>query len=215
MYFFRIRDSLKEDFPSILFLLGEDGFHRLVTDYLIRYPSTHWSLRDVGRHMASFLSRYKKLQHHPHLKDLARFEWALMEAFDAADAKTLKEESLVHLRAAAWPKLNLKTIPAFQILSFDWEVDQLRETCLRHRKPLTPRRGKIWIRVWRRDLKVLYLRADSLEARLLQEIQKGIRFDALCEKAAQEVGPDKSIQYLTHSLKGWLREGILLGLTQK
>src|SRR5689334_16140542 len=55
MYFYRIRDALKEDFPAVLKILGEMGFHNLITEYLLKYPSTHYSLRYVGRHLPRFL----------------------------------------------------------------------------------------------------------------------------------------------------------------
>src|SRR5208283_5007423 len=38
MYFYRILDVLKEDFPATLAVVGPERFHNLVTGYLIEYP---------------------------------------------------------------------------------------------------------------------------------------------------------------------------------
>src|SRR5580700_12173890 len=55
MYFYRIRDALKEDFPATLAVLGDDNFHNLVTGYLIEYPPTEPSLYYCGQHLAAYL----------------------------------------------------------------------------------------------------------------------------------------------------------------
>ena len=50
MYFYRILDVLKEDFPATLAVLGADNFHNLVTGYLIEYPPQHFSISYAGNH---------------------------------------------------------------------------------------------------------------------------------------------------------------------
>src|ERR1041385_2998778 len=50
MYFFRLLDALKEDFPAVLRVIGETPFHNLVTDYLLVHFPTHPSLRYAGKH---------------------------------------------------------------------------------------------------------------------------------------------------------------------
>src|SRR5260221_3412655 len=47
MYFYRIRDPLRDSFPATAAVVGEAGFHNLITDYLLAYPSRHPSLREV------------------------------------------------------------------------------------------------------------------------------------------------------------------------
>ena len=56
MYFYRMRDALKEDFPATLAVLGDDNFHNLVTGYLLEYPPTEPSmslLRAVSRGLSA------------------------------------------------------------------------------------------------------------------------------------------------------------------
>ena len=55
MYFYRILDALKEDFPATLAVLGADNFHNLVTGYLLEYPPTEPSISYCGRHLADYL----------------------------------------------------------------------------------------------------------------------------------------------------------------
>jgi hypothetical protein len=155
MYFFRIRDALKEDFPSIVEALGEDGFHNLIAEYLQVYPPTHYSLRNAGRHLAEFISDEK-------LSELARFEWALIEAFDAADAPLLTEDDLKKVPAEDWPGLVLKLHPSVQLVAHDHHI------------------------VWRQGLEVVHRVADEAEWRLLVQIHSGCEFAALCEEVSSE-----------------------------
>src|SRR5204862_3776547 len=54
MYFFRLLDCLKEDFPKLLEALGAGRFHHLLTDYLLAWPSAHPSRRCVGARLPGF-----------------------------------------------------------------------------------------------------------------------------------------------------------------
>src|SRR5260370_33631770 len=53
MYFYRLLDVLKEDFPATLRVLGDDNFHNLPTGYLLEYPPTEPSVLSFGRPLAT------------------------------------------------------------------------------------------------------------------------------------------------------------------
>ena len=55
MYFYRILDALKEDFPATLAVLGDENFHNLVTGYILEYPPTDPSITHSGGHLAAYL----------------------------------------------------------------------------------------------------------------------------------------------------------------
>ena len=117
MYFYRIRDALKEDFPAVLKILGEIGFHNLITEYLVLYPSTHYSLRNAGQHLPRFLKKHRFSKKYPYLAELAQMEWALLTAFDASDSKVLTKNELKDVAPEEWSRLNfrlfLPTSPEF------------------------------------------------------------------------------------------------------
>ena len=56
-YWFRLLDSLYEDFPGLRALLGDAKFHQLSIAYIDKHPSTSFTLRDLGQHMEKFLAR--------------------------------------------------------------------------------------------------------------------------------------------------------------
>src|SRR5262249_592418 len=92
MYFFRLLDCLREDFPRLAPALGEDRFHNLATDYLLAHPSEHPSLRYLGRRLPEFLAGHALARESACLTDLARLEWTRADLFDASDARPLGRE---------------------------------------------------------------------------------------------------------------------------
>src|SRR5262245_26528792 len=69
MYFFRLLDVLKADYPAVLAVTGEAGFHNLVTDYLLVHFPCHPSLRYAGSKLAEFLTDHCQTNDHPFLPD--------------------------------------------------------------------------------------------------------------------------------------------------
>ncbi len=81
MYFYRLLDALKEDFPATLAVLGADNFHNLVTGYILEYPPTEPSLYYCGRYLADYLRDHPLSESAPFIADLARLERASCRGF--------------------------------------------------------------------------------------------------------------------------------------
>ncbi|HEV8267426.1 MAG TPA: DNA-binding domain-containing protein, partial [Thermoanaerobaculia bacterium] len=127
MYFFRLRDSLREDFPLTARVLGEDRFHNLVTDYLLVHPSTAPSLRWVGRALPEFLSSHPYGTRRPFLRDLAGLEWARGDAFQAEDVPPFDASVLAALPPERWNDLVLVPVPSLHLVRVSHEVALLFE----------------------------------------------------------------------------------------
>src|SRR5271155_3339897 len=83
-YWYRIKDCFYEDYPGLRAVLGERSFERLACAYLTQHPSQSFTLRNLGRWLVGFLQaepRWIMPLNHPAL-DMARLEWAHIEAFD-------------------------------------------------------------------------------------------------------------------------------------
>jgi hypothetical protein len=48
-YWYRLLDSIEEDFPALRLLLGRAPFWRLVEEYLLAAPPTSFTLRHLGQ----------------------------------------------------------------------------------------------------------------------------------------------------------------------
>ncbi|HET8948161.1 MAG TPA: DNA-binding domain-containing protein [Candidatus Polarisedimenticolia bacterium] len=125
MYFFRLLDCLREDFPRLATALGEGRFHNLATDYLLAHPSENPSLRYLGRRLPEFLAGHALARESACLADLARLEWTRADLFDAADAKPLGRDDVAGVAAGHGGDLPLRTVPAFRLLRLDHDAPAL------------------------------------------------------------------------------------------
>jgi hypothetical protein len=92
-YLSRLSESLSDDYPKVAGVLG-DRFIQTVRHYVRTHPSDHPSLRHFGRHFPEFLAAAGASDAPPWVADLARLEWARIEAFDAADSPALTFEDV-------------------------------------------------------------------------------------------------------------------------
>jgi hypothetical protein len=122
MYFYRLLDCLAEDFPKVLAALGPARFHNLITDYLLRHPSEHPSLRHLGSHLPGFLASHPLSAEFPWVSDLARLDWARADLFDARDAVPLSRDALARLPQDRAGEARFSIVPAFALLRFEHEV---------------------------------------------------------------------------------------------
>jgi len=199
MYLWRIVDALREDFPRLAALLGEDGFERLVRAYLARHPSTHPSLRHVGRHLPGFLARRPAVP--AYASDLARLEWARLEVFDAPDATPLIAADLRRIPQAEWPDLCLALVPACVTLVAGWPVQEVWAAPA-GAGPRRLRRRRTALRVWRDGFRVYHAAMDPLEERALARLGAGRRFAELCDAVG-------SAGHIAALLLRWVEDGIV------
>ncbi len=121
-YWFRLKDCFYEDYPGLRAILGDDRFDRLACAYLERYPSSSFTLRNLGRRLVEFLEtepRWIAPHRRPGL-DMARLEWAHVEAFDNEARPALKTDELLGLDPAG---IRLKLQPYVTLLELQHEVD--------------------------------------------------------------------------------------------
>ena len=122
-YWFRLLDSLGEDFPGLRGILGPARFHRLAQAYLADCPSTSFTLRNLGARLGRWLARHSRWAGpFPALAlDMVRLEWAHLEAFDLAERPTPGPEDLAGVDADT--RFGLQ--PHLRLLRLDHPVDDL------------------------------------------------------------------------------------------
>jgi hypothetical protein len=191
-YWYRILDSLNEDFPGLRATLGARAFQRLSRAYLTDCPSQSFTLRNLGSRLASWLTEHPEFggRNLTLALDMIRLEWAHIEAFDGAARKVLGPEDLLELG----PELSIALQPHIALLELQYPVDELRAQvtnrsseehgiasnavtqAARHRptrRYARPKPQRIYLAVHRVEFTVYYRRLAADEFRLLQAIGKG------------------------------------------
>jgi len=215
MYFYRLLDAIKEDFPATLRVVGEANFHNLVTGYLTDYPPGDPSITEASRHLAEFTRNSSALEKWPFIADLIQLERAILEVFLGPDARPLAAEAMRVIPAAQWPSLLITVHPALQVINSEWRVDEILRA-LESGQPLAqPKHERRGILVWRNDYSVNYRPLDDLERRALSMIRFGYPFGAMCEAVAIHRGDSVTPAQISRMITRWLTDGLLVRAGQR
>lgn len=118
--------SLIEDFPGVCGILGQDDWQALACGYLGSFVPVSFSLRDLGAGLAAYALGMDALPHRALVSDMARLEWAYIEAFDAPDGPPLDAEHLSALDDEAWENARVTLADSVQLLQLAYPVADLR-----------------------------------------------------------------------------------------
>ena len=208
MYFFRLLDVLRDDYPQIVRLVGDDAFHNLITDYLLAFPSANPSIRHVGSHLAEFVAGHGLASAHPALASLAQLEWARGLAFDSPDGPILDAEQLTRVEAQDWPDLRFVVAPSFQQLTLDYPAQKLWQALERKEPPPALVAAETPILIWRKEFTVYHRGCSGEEAELLSMTHEQLSFAAICEHLYARRG-EEAARIVVERLHVWLAQGLL------
>lgn len=221
-YWYRILDSLNEDFPGVRAVLGERAFERLARAYLSDCPSQSFTLRNLGSHLETWLGAHPEFagRNLALALDMVRLEWAHIEAFDNAERKPLGPEDLLELG----PELALALQPYVGLLDLQYPVDDLRVKANANQKEhnrasnavsaparrhlvrrytrLKPQ--QIFLAVHRVEFTVYYRRLEAGEFRLLRAIEPGQAIGAALEMVADLDPQQVQAWFGNWAQLGWL-----------
>ena len=219
LYWFRILWALAEDFPGLRAIVGERQFERLAVAYLAECPSESFTLRDLGARLPAWLAEHPEYAEKVQsiAMDMARLEWAEVEAFDGAEFRALGEADLRGLGED--PILHFQ--PHMQLLDLAYPVDDLllnirhddgesefasnavterrRRTKLRHSS--LPKPEELYVAVYRLDNSVYFKRLEAEAFVLLRALLEG---KPLSEGIEACVGrANGRIEGIAEQLHGW------------
>lgn len=225
-YWFRVRASFYEDYPGLRAVLGDKKFERLADAYLARHPSRSFTLRNLGSRLVRFLEAqppralpYKKLA-----LDLARLEWAHIEAFDNEALPPLRLEDLAGLDAA---RARFQLQPHVTLLRLRHEVDDflielkkaggLRQEASnameQHGGRMKARIARVlktrvnYLAVHRHRNSVFYKRLEPAQYRLLTALRDGATLEAACGRLVGLKLPANLGQTIEQWFQSWARLG--------
>ena len=199
----RLAGALALNYPVLARVLGDAAFERLAEDYARAVPSRHFSIRWHGAELYRFLTD-------PALVDLARMEWALGTAFDAADAGPLDAGSLARIPVAEWPGLRLALHPSVSVLAMQWAVEAQWESMRAedaHAAPAAPQAHAHALLVWRKDLQAHWRIASAAEGAALLALGARGTLQETCEALGEDDAPAVGAWFA-----GWIAEGMLMAL---
>lgn len=121
--------ALRDSYPVVLALVGEDFFEVLVARYRLQHPSTSGNLQHFGAALADFIAQMPEAQALGYLPDVARLEWLRQTAALAAEATAVEAAALVRAAEREPEHLQLWLHPSVQLLRSDHAVLTIWQWC--------------------------------------------------------------------------------------
>jgi hypothetical protein len=224
----RLIEALQTSFPVLADLLGETDFQALAAQYVNAHESTFFSVRYYGDQLADFLGGDAEYSKAPILAELARWEWAMAAAFDAADAEPIDISAFAELAPEDWAELRFEWSPAVQVVELEWNVPQLwkavTEETERPEPSLNaqpdPGRGSqadasrtpraVSYLIWRRELQIYFRPLAEQEAAVIAAARAGHSFGELCVLLCEHLDESEASLHAAGYLRGWVESGLIV-----
>jgi hypothetical protein len=216
----RLVEALESSFPVLAHLLGEADFHRLAEKYTHTYESTFFSIRYYGDQMAAFLAADAGYARAPVLAELARWEWAMADAFDAADASAIDTDTIARIAPEDWAGLRFQWSPSVRVLELDWNVPEIWKAVTEgdagaadaQASPDPRLEPASWL-IWRRDLQIYFRELSPEEAIAIAASRTGQSFGELCVALCEHLDETEAAGQAAGFLRGWVQSGLIVALS--
>ncbi len=209
MYPLRMRDALAGDYPGVEHFLGEEGFERFVLAYVKAHPSRSYTLNRLGDHVPEFVAKQRGLKHREFLKDLARLERVVSEAFDAEETPRLTDEQVQAVPALAWAKARLVPVASLRLLEVRYPVNEYLESVKSesHDHP-RPAKKDGRVAVYRRNYGVYRLDLSKPAFALLRDLAGGKKLSLALRAASRRGGRPPGEDQLFRWFREWVSAGM-------
>lgn len=123
--FASLTEALKVTFPVVCRLVDVRFFAYAAHDFIAAHPPRHGRLHAYGAAFPRFLDGFGPARSLPYLADVARFEWAMAEAFHEADALPLDPSALTTIDLASVERVRFIPHPTVRLLASRWPIDRI------------------------------------------------------------------------------------------
>lgn len=198
----RLASALEVSFERTRRWAGEESFAAAAAHYILTQPPISWTLDAYGADFPALLGEL--FTENPEVAELAWMEWAMQQAFAAADKARLDPAELAAagLEPADWDALRFSMAPGFA-------AREVRTACTALWQALADGQaegfdpsceGSRWLVVWRAGLAPHYRLMEHDEFAVLEALADGRPLgEALAQGDPERLGP---------WLAGWLEEGL-------
>lgn len=213
-YRLRLLEALDSNYPVLHAWMGDEKFEKLGLAYLESHPSSHFSIRYFGHRLAEYLAQAGDYRDQPWLGEMAALEWAMSEAFDAADDRAVNPDDLATVPPQAWPDMRLTLHASVHRLDLRWNVAAIWNAIKQERAPEKPR-GEEWPRswlVWRQDLRIFFRSLSVDEAWAIDAVRAHESFASVCEGLCEWIDAPNVAAHAAGLLKQWTIDGMIVNL---
>lgn len=207
-YILRLLGICSDRHPTLKYLLGEEVFEAMATDYLSRFPPYGYTLNNLCNALPNYLERYFEHEDHKLLCELAHLERAISDAYDTYVVGRVAAEDLASVPAEAWPAVRFRMDPSVRLMTFDHDVISFYDA-VKEELPLPERQPRAsWVAVWRHDGKVWRQSISRTRHAILSSFAAGETVTAALERASEvwDGEEDELAQTVFSWFSSWVQE---------
>jgi hypothetical protein len=209
----RLTEVLRNDFPGLLALAGDEAFDELASDYIRSHPSRHANVRWYGDALGVFLAGDPRWSSTPAFAAMADFEWSLGLAFDSSSEPPIDVATIAATPPADWPVLRLALGAHVRRFSTAWNVAAIRRSTDRGEDMPAIEQFDApvpWI-IWRKGVAVMHRQLAADESVALAVVEAGGNFARICESLCEWQAIDAVAMRAGSLLKGWVEDEWIIG----
>jgi hypothetical protein len=207
-YTLRLIEVLTIDYPGLMAMAGPADFDYMARAYIAAHPSHHPSVRWFGRGLTDFLAATPPFNGSQAVIDMARFEWAMGDAFDSANAEPIAADALMTLQPEVWETLSFTVLPSLHRLTLTFDAPQAWQR-RDEEEPGNLEVGPTDGAIWRPERLTNFRSLEPDEAVLLDALIEGRPFPELCESIVPMVGEDQAMARAAGLLRVWVEGGMI------
>jgi hypothetical protein len=210
-YRLRLIEALDSNYPVLHAWMGNDEFEQLGLAYLETHPSTHFSIRYFGHRLSEYLASAETYRDKPYLNEMAALEWAMSEAFDAADGRSMNPDDMATIPPEAWPEMRLALHASVHRLDLRWNVPAIWKAIKEEQAPgeaTASEWPQPWL-LWRQDLKIFFRSLSVEEAWAIDSARSSGTFAIICDGLGEWIDAQNIAVHAAGLLKKWLSDGLV------
>lgn len=213
-YWWRLLNTLHSNFPLVTRLFGSLNFNdKIGIPYLMHYPSQHWSLYELGKHLPKWIQEFYQEPDKMLVYHAACLDWAFTASFIAPQFPPLDLTQINETNSENWLFCPFYLQPHIHL--FIWEYDLLTfrinflkkevDYWMHHRFPKLNKHKTYRFVLYRNHKNNISWRAISQsEQLLLEKFQAGSTLTDACEYLENQ--ETTVYEYAAKHLQKWIQE---------
>lgn len=213
-YWLRHLDSLRDDYPGVLAILGEEAFEAFCRAYLTAHPPRTPSLRDLGADIVAFADRFEAIpdDRRAAALEMIRYETSFVDLFDGPEPPPLGARALAEMAPEAWETARIKLHPLLVRHRLVYPVHRMRLAAKDGRAvAVEPAPSPIHLVLYRgRDMRVMFEEIPPLAFDLLSALAEGEALVPACGRIAEKASEAEATA-LQANVGAWFQSWAAMG----
>lgn len=210
-YWFRLLDIMQNEYPILRHLWRIDKMNDILEEYLVRYPSGHYSLEHLGDRFHSFLNEAYIDTDKEIILEAANYEYSFTMAFIAAQHNPVNPEKLTDEKKASLAKQALKLQDHVFLHRLNYDFKSYRDKIIDddddlYFPRLLPKNHYTMIYRYHNSIQETII--SQGEYVLLQEFSKTASIEEAIEHTAHQL-QEKDLESIQSWFQSWIEKEIL------